>query len=364
MTKPKLTVIVPVYNGGDDLRHCLAALAASRDAQFELIVVDDASTEPVAPAVARHGFRYMRLEVQSGPAFARNRGAEVAEGEVLVFVDADVCVHPDTLARFAAAFAAEPAPDAVIGSYDENPADPGLVSQYKNLLHHHVHHASAGPIATFWSGCGAIRRELFLEVGGFDEQRYKRPAIEDLELGTWLSRSGHRIVLDPTVLCQHRKRWTLWSMVHTDVFHRGIPWVRLALRGGGFPNTLNTSWKHRLTLVLVYLGLLGLGAGIFLPLALLLAVACGGLALGLQHDIVARFVRLRGPLFALRAVPLHGLYFVYGGACVLGGAAMHLVDRVRGRVRADEGTRPALRSCADDEPGSLSEPMLERVQAV
>src|SRR5256885_11023377 len=136
LAHPTLQVIVPVYNAGSDLHQCLAALAASQYDDFGVLVVDDGSTEPVEPLVRAYGFRYMRLDGPGGPARARNYGVMYTSSPYVVFIDADVCVHPHTLAQFAAAFAADATIDAVVGSYDETPAAPNFLSQYKNLFHH------------------------------------------------------------------------------------------------------------------------------------------------------------------------------------------------------------------------------------
>src|SRR5690606_27163359 len=106
------------------------------------------------------------LEHRGGPARARNRGVQQAQGEIVVFLDADVCAHPDTLARFDEHFR-DSAAAAVMGSYDDSPADPSFVSQFKNLFHHFVHQHSRSEAWTFWAGCGAIRRDIFLASGGF-----------------------------------------------------------------------------------------------------------------------------------------------------------------------------------------------------
>src|SRR5215471_1120975 len=266
-TPPTLSVIVPVYNGTQDLQRCLAALAASQYDDFDVLVVDDGSTEPVEPFVTVHGFRYIRINGPGGPARARNIGAAHVSGQYLVFIDADVCVHTDTLTWFAAAFAANPKLDAVVGSYDDTPAAPNFLSQYKNLFHHYVHQHCDGEIRTFWSGCGAMRRELFLAVGGFDARRYRRPAIEDIELGTWLSAAGYKIVLDNRIQAKHLKRWTLWSLLKIDIFDRGIPWVHLMLRAGTVANTLNIKHSQRLSVVSVYLIGLALLVAVWWPVA-------------------------------------------------------------------------------------------------
>lgn len=324
---PTLSVVVPVYNSNAFLQRCLADLATSTYDDYEVIVIDDGSTEPVAPLAAQYACRYVRIDGPSGPARARNHGATLARGTYLVFIDADVCVHPDTLERFAAVFAADPTLAAVIGSYDDTPAEPNFLSQYKNLFHHYVHQASDGPINTFWSGCGAMRRDLFLAFGGFDQERYRRPAIEDIELGTWVSAAGHRIILDSTIKGKHLKRWTLSNLLKTDIFDRGVPWTRLMLRAGAAANTLNVKPTQRLSVVLVYLALLCLLAALFWPVAALGGVALVGIVIAINFDFYRYFAVRRGWWFALRSLPPHLLYFIYCGFCVLWGTLTHFLAR-------------------------------------
>src|SRR5215813_5620009 len=131
---PAFSVVVPVYNSTADLRYCLAALADSDFRDFQVLVVDDGSTEIVKPLVDAHGFDYLQIAGPGGPARARNRGVAQVTGRFVVFVDADVCVHKDTLTRFAEAFDSDQTIDAVIGSYDDAPAKANFLSQYKNLF--------------------------------------------------------------------------------------------------------------------------------------------------------------------------------------------------------------------------------------
>jgi cellulose synthase/poly-beta-1,6-N-acetylglucosamine synthase-like glycosyltransferase len=323
INKPHLSVVVPVYNSLRDLQRCLPALASSEYDNFDVLVVDDGSTEPIESLVRKHGFAYMRIDGPGGPARARNRGVEKAQGEIVVFIDADVCVHKDTLPRFAERFAADTNLTAVIGSYDEEPADRSFISQYKNLFHHYVHQSCDGKINTFWSGCGAMRRDVFLEFGGFDEIRYRRPAIEDIELGTWVSAAGHKIVLDSNIKAKHLKCWTLRNLLKTDIFDRGIPWVRLMLRAGAVANTLNVKPTQRISVALVYLTLLLLCASILLPMLAIVAAALTVIVTVLNLDFYRFFAEHRGWLFALCVAPLHWLYFLYCGFSVLWGTLQH-----------------------------------------
>ena len=160
----RVSVVIPVFNGGPDLEKCLAAIKASSYPVFECILVDDASTDGcVGPAAEYHGARVISLNQQCGPANARNHGAAEASGEVLFFTDADVLLHPDALELAVKVFQSDPETGAVFGSYDDQPRHSSFISQYRNLFHHWVHQTGADEASTFWTGCGAIRRNIFEE---------------------------------------------------------------------------------------------------------------------------------------------------------------------------------------------------------
>src|SRR5262245_42785385 len=136
---PALAVVIPVYNGGRDFERCLRRLCDSRGPAFELIVVNDGSTDGSAALAASFGARVIAHDRPRGPAFARNAGAEAAGADLVFFLDADVALHPEALARAAARFDADPGLTALFGSYDDRPPAPGLVSRFRNLLHHFTH---------------------------------------------------------------------------------------------------------------------------------------------------------------------------------------------------------------------------------
>jgi len=314
---PVLSVVVAVHAGAGVLPRTLAALAASdlpRDL-WELVVVDDASTDTSTLIAAEHADVVVRLPGKPrGPAYARNRGADVARGDLLVFVDADVCVHPDTLSRFAAFFASAPEVSAAFGSYDAHPTAPGVVSQFRNLLHHYVHQQGGGSAETFWSGCGAIRRAALLHVGMFDEWHYSRPQVEDIEMGRRLRNGGYRIELRPEIQCTHLKRWTLRGMVATDFTGRGVPWMRMLLQEGAVSDfqSLNLRPAERASALLALVTVVSLvAAGELLSLE---GVAVAALALAgmvvLNSGFYFFLLRTRGPGFLLAAVPLHFLYYL------------------------------------------------------
>lgn len=310
---PVLSVIVPVRNGGRFLPQSLAALRASRmgNGTWELIVVDDGSTDSSADIAKDLADRVIRLSTSVGPSAARNAGANAARGEVLVFVDSDVCVHPDALGRLQECLSADPDLDAVFGAYDLLPAAPGLVSQYRNLLHHYVHQREAGETETFWAGLGAVRRGPFEHVGRFDDRQY---LVEDIELGYRLSERGYRIMLRPEIQGTHLKRWTLDRMVIADVWYRGVPWIRLLFerRQSVRRVTLNVSVREQLLTGLAAAALLLVITGVVtrwsIP-TLLGALAALILVAGDWH-FTSWLARTRGWWFAVRSLPLRLLYYV------------------------------------------------------
>ena len=291
----RLSAIVPATDAPPTLARCLAAIAVADDPPEEVIVVDEAD--------------------RPGPAAARNEGARRATGDVLVFVDADVEPHRDAFKRLRAAFAADPGLDALFGAYDGDPADPGLVSRFRNLLHHHVHLEFAGPAETFWAGLGAIRRSAF---PGFDAERYPTASVEDVELGLRLTEGGARIVLDPRVQGRHLKAWTFATMIHTDFARRGLPWTELLLERGRGSTALNLGPRHRLS-ALAALGLLARRPHLAAASTLALLV--------LNRRFYALLLRREGPARAAVGVGLHAVHHLTGVAA----AATALGRSMRGR---------------------------------
>ncbi len=311
---PAITVVVPALNAGEYLPRSLAAIFASRGPSYECILVDDGSTDDSASIARQSGARIIHVsDGPLGPAHARNRGAEAARGSIIFFVDADVVLAPGALRRVATLFQERTDVAAVFGSYDNHPAAAGVVSCYRNLLHHFVHQNGNREASTFWAGCGAIRRSVFEKSGGFDEQRFSRPSIEDIELGYRLRKGGYRILLDKGLQGTHLKRWSLWSMIRTDITGRAVPWSRLILETPRTPQDLNLQPAQKTSVALIGLACAFLIIALAWPPSLVLsALAIAGVVL-LNRRLYAFFWHAHGLLFAVGCVPLHLLYYLYSG---------------------------------------------------
>ena len=329
--RPRVTVIVPARNASRTLPDVLTAIARADPPADQVIVVDDASSDDTADLARGHGARLLRISDDPhgniGPGQARNRAAELATGDVLVFVDADVVIQPTTLGRLVAPLHLGPLPPdtpsqdaarpvvATVGSYDHAPPGRALVSQYANLRHHHTHQTAPADLSTFWAGCGAVMADAFRHVGGFSS-RYGRPCIEDIELGTRLVADGGTIRSVPAAQCTHLKVWTLRSLWKTDIFDRALPWSRLLIHEpDAIPNQLNTSRDQRLSALLAA----GLVSALVAAVVLLMAgfhLAAGAAASVAGLCLIGWVVLNRGLLAVLTR---------RGGlALLLAGSLLHL----------------------------------------
>jgi GT2 family glycosyltransferase len=325
---PTISIVIPVYNGGLAFRRCLASVSILRPTPLEVIVVVDGDGDDSAEVAACFKTDIVRLLQRGGPARARNQGALRAKGEIVLFLDADVAVPPGLLEQVAEAFRAAPDTVAVIGSYDAEPAAESLLSEYKNLMHHHVHQYSEEEAATFWGACGAIRRDVFLAVGGFDE-RYRRPCVEDIDLGYRLRAAQHPVRLRKSLQVKHLKRWTFLSLLRADIFDRALPWTELIMRHRVFPSDLNLRHSDRLSVVAMYALLLTAPLAVRWPSWVTVSGGFGLLLLVLNIHTYRFFFARRGFAFTAAAVALHWLSLLYGGmAFAVGIVRYGLVPRI------------------------------------
>jgi len=328
MASLSISLVIPVYNGGESFRKCLTSIAASHRPADEVIVVSDGDTDGSWQVAAAFGTKVLRLPHSTGPARARNIGAQAARGDILFFVDADVTLHPNTLELVEQQFQHRPQLDALIGSYDDAPGANNFLSQYKNLFHHYTHQVSSEVASTFWGACGAIRRTVFQQIGGFDEA-YRKPCIEDIELGYRLIRSGYSIALCKDIQVKHLKRWNLLSLLRADILYRAFPWTLLLLRERRFNADLNLSHSNRLSVVFVS-ALIGsiVASGVY-PWLVIIALGLSLALLVMNAEVYRFFYHQRGLAFTLRVIPWHWFYFLYGGVAFASGTLVYTINRLQ-----------------------------------
>lgn len=333
---PDIAIVIPAYNASAFLRETLPAVnrAVAQAAHgAEVIVVDPGSTDDTAEVAESFGARVIRLPQREGPARARNVGVAETDADVVLFLDSDCRPHPDVVERVRQAFADDPELVGFTGSYDTSPPETAFFSQYMNLRHHVTHQHANREDATFWAGCGAVRREAFLEVGGFDAERYPRPLIEDIELRLRLREAGH-MRLDPDLQVTHLKRWTLRSVIDTDIRCRAIPWARLILETGELPNDLNLGMAERVAAAFAPLALVAPFAALWAAATAhwgigALALAVLGVSAALHRNMLRELARIRGAAFAVGAVAFHQVHLTYSAVTMAVCTALHLLARRR-----------------------------------
>ena len=322
-----VSIVIPVHNGGESFKKCLASLAEFVPPSTEITIVVDGGTDDSERLARASGAKVLTFETAGGPARARNAGAKVATGDVLLFLDADVTIHPETLPQIANIFAERSDLAALIGSYDDAPGSPNFLSQYKNLFHHYTHQTGATTACTFWGACGAIRRDVFVKIGGFDEN-YRYPSVEDIDLGYRLTKAGYRIELCKTVLVKHLKCWRPINLLRAEFFYRALPWTELIWRDRQFVSDLNLKISSRISIVLAYGLLAALLATPFWLGAMAIAISCGVGLFALNLPVYRFFYQQRGGWFTCQTVFWHYLYFIYGGlAFAIGTLRYHGFDR-------------------------------------
>lgn len=313
---PLVSIIVPAYNAREYLMLSLPAIKRSDYKNFELIVVDDNSSDGSGELAEKYADNVIRTAKRLAPGKARNIGASAAKGDILLFIDADVQVLPETVSLAVKSMVENRGIGAVFGSYDEEPYEKNFFSQYKNLFHHYVHQMSGDEVSTFWAGCGAIWRELFLRVGGFPE-KYSTPAIEDVELGYKLSENNEKIRLVKELQVKHLKKWDLKGFLKADIFYRAVPWTKLAFKKG-LPLDLNFKLSDRISGVLATVFFINFIFVFQFPSLLICSLILAIVLLYLNRGLYRFFFNKRGASFTIASVFFHWLYYFYSAAVFAG----------------------------------------------
>ena len=204
---PFVSVIVCSYNGGPTLASCLDSLGKLNYPKYEVILVDDGSTDDTSYIAAQ--FPLVRYIPQSnqGLSHARNTGAAAAKGEVFAYTDSDCMVDPDWLYYLIGTL--------VSGDY-AGVGGPNVTPPAKNLIQACVAGAPGGPshvlltdvVAEHIPGCNmAFYRWAFEGVGGFDTEY--RKAGDDVDFCWRIQQAGWVIAFSPTAIVWHHRRFTL-----------------------------------------------------------------------------------------------------------------------------------------------------------
>jgi len=326
-----ISIIIPVYNSEKTIKRCLESIYQSQYRYFEVIVIDDGSTDTSLEIVRKYPAKIIKLDKHKGCAFARNKGTQKAKREILFFVDSDILLKPDTLNKITETFNQKPEICATFGSYSKESAAPNFFSVYRNLLHHYTHQASAEDASTFWTACGAIRKSMFEKLGGFDETLNYFP-IEDIAFGYKILKHGGKIYLNKQLQIKHLKHYSFFSLIKSDLVYRAIPWTKILLKERLFKRDLNLKTNNILSVVaafIVLLALLSIKISIYFWVIVVFFVIS---FLLLNYTFYKFIFREKGLSFTLCSILMHYFFYLISGIGLLAGISFYVRDTLIGKI--------------------------------
>ena len=317
-----ISVVIPNYNGERTIGACLEAVCTSDCRDYEVVVVDDCSSDGSVDIIRRFPCRLVRLPRRSGASRARNAGALQIRGEILFFIDSDCVVRKDTVRRAADAVS-DLGPRAVVGgTYTPSPADRGFYGLFQSVfINYHETKASDNPDYVA-SHAMAMTRTTFIESGGFREDFL--PIIEDVEFSHRLRRAGCRLAMEPAIQVAHIFNFTLPGSIK-NAFRKARWWTVYSLGNGDLLSESGTASRGLKANVLLQafslaaLAAAALTASVWPTAALVLALCVN---LFMNRGLFRAFFRGRGILFGIKAACYYLFLYpvaVAGGA--LSGAA-------------------------------------------
>lgn len=222
--KPTISVVIPTYNRKSLLERCLKSLISqtAQPSDYEIIIVDDggqlnagqmvAELAKLSPVVLQYTY-----QENQGPSAARNRGIELARGEIIAFIDDDCTASPDWLARIAEPLKNEGV--GGVGGLNLSSAEGGVINSYcsyKKL--HEMPKLEGEEVVYLLTANSAFRKSALLRAGLFRKEiappfRGVAPGAEDTELSIRLKQKGYRLVYRPDALTFHHHDKTAISLL-------------------------------------------------------------------------------------------------------------------------------------------------------
>lgn len=315
---PRISIIIPNYNSAKTIGLCLDAALASTYSNFEIVVVDDCSTDDSATIISRYSCNLVRLPEHGGAARARNIGAANSTGEILFFIDADCLLLPDTVAKAAAAHQEEGDGVIIGGTYTRQPYDQNFFSIFQSVYIHYSETKYCCAPDYIATHAMVISADLFKKSRGFDE--IFLPILEDVEFSHRLKRLGCKLRMRPDILVQHifnfsfmksmrngikkSKYWSIYSIKNRDLL--------------GDSGTASQEFKFNVlvcfsSLLLALISILLQSWTFVLPLPLLF-----GVNLYLNRNLIMAFHDTGGSFFAIAALLYYTLVYPFAvgfGVC-------------------------------------------------
>ena len=205
---PKISIIIPVFNGSSAIKKCLNYIYASEFKEFEVILVDDCSSDDTLGVASNYPCRILKNEINKGPAFSRNKGVDAAKGELILFVDADVLIPPDLMKKISFFFDGHKDISILQCRYEDSPHYKNLFSQYKHYIFSFRGLMDSNAYVNYvHTACVAMKKNIFQKVQ-FNENLRR---LEDIDFGLRCAQNGYLIYVDSELKVIHKKKYDLFS---------------------------------------------------------------------------------------------------------------------------------------------------------
>jgi cellulose synthase/poly-beta-1,6-N-acetylglucosamine synthase-like glycosyltransferase len=328
---PSVRVVMPVHRATESLRECMhALLGVQRCGRLEILMVDDGENDDLEGSFAGYPVQVRTCDQQGSAARARNCGAAGFQGDILVFLDADVAVESSALQRLIDPIIQGLA-EATVGNYSRETRGMSFAQRYKSLYLNRVYSRTTGYIRNeFWTAFGAVKTEVFLQLGGFAPS-FNGCVGEDTELGQRLTAAGKRILAVPGACGRHLHELR-WPDLFANDLRKGSQTFRLFLKRGSPLSDFRHCRLRDITAVALAcalaVGPIVASSG-FAPASLCVAVlgilsALYGLA---RFDLLTSFAS-QGGWFLVRAAWTMHLLDLTRAACVARGLTHSLSERL------------------------------------
>lgn len=313
-----ISVIIPNYNKGTTLGRCLKAAFSSEYDNFEVIVVDDCSSDNSVEVAKQFPCKLIQLDKHSGAAKARNVGAGASKGDILFFIDADCLLQKDTLAAVNKAMAGCFDNFSIVGgTYTKVPSDDSFFCTFQSIFVNYSESKRKRPdyIATH---AMAISADRFKNTGGFRERFL--PVLEDVEFSHRLRRSGYELIMDPKILVQHIFNFSLVKSL-SNAFYKSMYWTIYSIKSGDLfadSGTASTELKVNGISFLLCILTLHLSLVPTEPFYLSFTILAFIFNLAVNKGLLAEFYKVKGTFFTVLATVYYTMLYP---AAVLAGAA-------------------------------------------
>lgn len=257
-----ISIIIPVYNGEENLEKCLRHILQSTYKDYEIIVVDDCSDDGSGEIAKRYTENVITLNKRAGPATARNVGSQKTKGEVLLFIDADIFIMSDTIHHIANFLNENKHIDGVTGLYAEKSPSLNFCSRYKHLYLRYKFINMPKFVSVPNTALLAVRKDSFKKVKGFNTYMF---TCEDFEFGQRFSKAGYKIYNDKSLEVIHNRYFSFRTLVYNDftkvinLTHLFLNWKNDIYRYPGEKGILSISIKQQLSVTLTMLLLINSG---------------------------------------------------------------------------------------------------------